>query len=437
MPAEEERSAAPSRAYSAYVLGLLFVVYVFNFVDRQVLAILIGPIQQELGVSDTAMGLLAGPAFALFYTAAGVPIARWADRGSRRNVIALSLLVWSGMTALCGFARSYAHLALARIGVGIGEAGGTPPSHSLISDYFPPERRATALALYGNGIYVGAGLGIMAGGLLLEFFGDWRQAFVAVGLAGIPLALLVRLSVREAPRGSREGAPGGSDASFAEVLRHLRAQPAFGGLVAGACCQSLFGYALLTWGAVYLGRVFEMPWSEVARWFGPTVMFGGCVGVSLGGWLADRLGARDPRWYLRLPALGAAGMLPFMSGFLGFGDARAALLCFVPAYTIANLYVGPLWSTLQGLARPEMRATASAILLLILNVVGLGLGPFLVGGLNDLFAAQYGDTAIRQSLLIVTGISGLAAPLFWNASEGLRDGIAPRDPASPTEATAR
>jgi len=415
-----------SRPYASYVLGVLFLVYVFNFIDRQVLAILIEPIRQDLGVSDTAMGFLAGFAFALFYTAAGIPIARWADTGSRRTVIGFSLVLWSAMTAISGVTRSFFELALARIGVGVGEAGGTPPSHSLISDYFPPERRATALALYGNGIYVGSGLGIMAGGYLLDTFGDWRTAFVVVGLAGLPLALLVRFTVRELPRGASEQAAVEEEpAGFMEVFRFLFSRRAFRWLVAGACCQALFGYGVLTWGAVFLGRVHGMPWAEVASWFGPTIIVGGCTGVSFGGWLADRLGARDARWYMRLPAIVSFAMLPFMAGFLLLGEPLPALACFVPAYMIANMYVGPLWSTAQNLARPSMRATASAVLLLILNIVGLGLGPFLVGLLNDVLTARFGAEAVRWSLLLVAGIGGSGGFFFWIGSSSLREDLEP------------
>ena len=194
---------APSRRRANYVLGVLFLVYVFNFIDRQVLSILIGPIKADLEISDTVMGLLAGPAFALFYTLAGIPIARWADRANRTTVIALSLTLWSGMTALSGLAKGAVLFALARVGVGVGEAGGSPPSHSLISDYYPPERRATALAFYAYGIYVGSGLAFIFGAWINQN-ADWRTVYYILGLAGIPLALLLKMTVRELPRGSSE-----------------------------------------------------------------------------------------------------------------------------------------------------------------------------------------------------------------------------------------
>jgi predicted MFS family arabinose efflux permease len=418
-----------SAARARWVLFVLFLVYVMNFVDRQVLAILIDPIKADLGVSDTAMGLLVGLAFAVFYTVAGIPIARWADTGSRRAVIVFSLTLWSLMTAASGLAKSFLALALARIGVGVGEAGGTPPSHSLLSDYFPPERRATALALYGNGIYVGAGLGILAGGLLEQAFGDWRSAFLAVGLAGLPLALLVRFTVPEVARGASEGrvAAAGPAVSFGAVMRFLFAKRSFSWLVVGACFQSVSGYGILNWGAVFLGRVHGLSYAEIGTWLGLTIMLGGCAGVSLGGLLADRLGRRDARWYMRLPAVVSLAALPFALGFLLLGDPLPAMISFVPFYAISNMYVGPLWSTAQNLARPDMRATASALLLFILNIAGLGVGPTLVGVLNDLLHASQGELAVRWSLLCVALAGGLASVFFWIGSARLREDLAARD----------
>jgi MFS family permease len=414
----------PSRAYSRYVLAVLFVVYVFNFVDRQILGILIGPIQQELAVSDTAMGLLSGFSFALFYTLAGIPIARLSDRGSRRAVIAVSLTLWSAMTALTGLAQGFWQLLLARIGVGVGEAGGSPPSHSLLSDYFAPERRATALALYANGVYVGAGLAYLLGGWVVTHF-DWRVAYFAVGLAGLPLAVLVATTVRELPRGLWEARAAAAPRApappprFAAAVREIFAKRSFGWLVAAACFQSIAGYGILNWGAEFLARVHGLSRLEIGTWMGPTILVGGCVGVTFGGWLADRLGARDPRWFLRLPAVVAVAGLPFAVLFLLLPSPVAALACFVPYYAISNMYVGPLWSTAQTLARPELRATASALLLFILNLVGLGLGPFLVGLANDLLAPVHGASAIRWSLLGVVLASGAAGFLYWKGSHAL------------------
>lgn len=422
--APSARGAEVSPAYAGYVLAVLFVVYVFNFVDRQVVGILVGPIQEELALSDTLMGVLMGPVFALFYTLAGIPIARLADRLSRRNVVAVSLAVWSGMTALTGLAASAWHFALARLGVGVGEAGGSPPSHSLISDYFRPERRATALALYGNGIYVGAGLAYMLGGWVVTHF-DWRTAFYGVGLAGLPLVLLVRLTVRELPRGAWEAAPAAAEpVSFRQVLVFLFERRTFRWLVVAACCQSIAGYGILNWGAEFLVRVHGMGRGEIGAVFGPLIILGGCAGVSGGGWLADRLGARDPRWYLRMPALVAVAGLPFAAVFVLVDDVALALAAFAPFYAISNMYVGPLWSVPQNLVRPEMRATTSAILLFILNLAGMGLGPLLVGALNDLLDLRYGQMAIRWSFLTVVAVGGLAAFFYWRGSRHLAGELA-------------
>lgn len=306
----EAARTGPTPRYAWYVLAVLVAVYVMNFVDRQILAIVLEDVKAELGASDTAMGFLSGPAFVLFYTLAGIPIARWADRGSRRFVIALGLVVWSAMTAACGLARDFGQLAVARFGVGIGEAAGTPPSHSLISDYFPPERRATALSIYGMGIYLGVLFGFLGGGYIRDLF-DWRTAFLAAGAVGVPLALLLRLTVREPARGASEhDAVDTETPPLREVLRILFGQRSFVWLTLAACCQALSGYAILSWGPAFLIRVHGMAVSEIGLQFGLIAGIGGAVGVTTGGFVADRLGARDARWYVWLPAILALATAP-------------------------------------------------------------------------------------------------------------------------------
>lgn len=416
-----------SAGYSRYVLGVLFVVYVFNFIDRQVLAILLESIKADLGVSDTWMGFLSGFAFALFYTFAGIPIARWADRSSRRSIIALGLTLWSTMTAASGLARNFLQLAIARVGVGVGEAAGSPPAHSLLSDYFPPDRRATALAIYATGVYVGAMIAYLAGGWMVEHF-DWRTAFIAVGLPGIPLALLVRFTVREPPRGLSESGPvDAGDQSIGEVIRFLLSRRSFVHLVIATSCTSLTGYAVLAWGPAFLGRVHQMESMEIGIWLGLSIGVGGTLGALAGGAIADRLGARDQRWYMFLSALVSIAAVPFAVGFVLLDQTRAALLCFLAFYFLANMYIGPMLSMTQGLVKLRMRATASAILLFILNMVGLGAGPFLVGFLNDQFSGRFGVEAIRYSLLIVS-LAGIPASFFFlRASRSLRQDLARRD----------
>ncbi|MEN8182603.1 MAG: MFS transporter [Myxococcota bacterium] len=421
-------SARPvSRAYANYVLGVLLLVYVMNFVDRQVLAILLEDIKRDLQVSDTALGLLSGLAFALFYTLAGIPIARWADRGSRRLIISLGLAVWSGMTALSGLTQSFAQLALARVGVGVGEAAGSPPSHSLISDYFPPERRATALSIYAMGIYLGVMLGYLAGGWLNQAF-DWRTAFIVVGLPGIPLALLVRFTVREPPRGLSEHGPVDTRSlELAEVARFLLARRSFVLLVLAASCQSLTGYAMLAWGPAFLGRVHGMQSGEIGLWVGLITGLGGGLGAYLGGRLTDHLAKRDVRWALWLPAIVSVAGVPFAIPFLLLDDRTLALAAFAPFYLLGAMYVGPLWSVPQNLVKVRMRALASALLLFILNLVGLGLGPLVVGFLNDLLAPRFGAEAIRYSLLSVSLMGGLAGLFFWLGARSYPRDLASRD----------
>jgi MFS family permease len=422
-PLPEASSARPPGAYAWYVLTLLSLTYVLNFIDRQILAMLIEPIKKEFGVSDTAMGFLSGFAFVFFYTIAGIPIARWADRGSRKFIITGALIIWSGMTAACGLARNFAELALARVLVGVGEAGGSPPAHSLIADYFPPQQRATALSLYAWGVYVGAALAFLAGGYLIQHY-DWRTAFYVVGIPGVVLAALVGLTVREPARGWSENRQRSAEpeaVSLGETLRCLASRRAFIFVALGSAVQSLSGYGVLTWGPAFLGRVHGMPWSDIGFDLGWIVGLAGCFGAFLGGRLADRFGARDARWYMRLPAFQSLLGVPFVIGFALLPDKQLALLSFIPFYALGAMYVGPMFSVVQGLAPLRMRTTASAILLFIVNMVGLGLGPLTIGLLNDYVFAGYGTEAIRYSMLVVGILGGMASLLFWQASKTLRE----------------
>jgi MFS family permease len=415
------------RAYANYVLALLLLAYVLNFVDRQVLSIVSPEVKQEMGLSDTELGWLLGPAFAMSFTVAGFVIARIADVASRRNVLVAGLAAWSLLTAACGLARGFWTLFTLRFGVAVGEAAGTPPSHSMISDYFPPGRRATALAVYGLGIYVGTGFGFAGGGLLLEWF-DWRTAFYVAGLAGLPVALLILVTVREPARGAEGGALAAAGRAaaappLARVLPEVFATRAFRWLMAAAACQAFLGYAVLTWGAIYLRRVFEMGPGETGLWFGGIAAVAGGIGSLGGGVLADRLARRDPRWYAWLSALVSLAAFPFAALFVLAPERDTALLAFAPFYLLNNLYVASLWTLVQGLVAPGLRATASATQLAVTNVVGYGIGPVLVGALNDALAPSLGAGAIRWSLLAAAVVGAASALFFWQCARTLREDL--------------
>lgn len=420
MPTTDE-SISPR--YSRYVLGVLFLVYVINFIDRQLLSVFIGPIKEEFGASDTEMGLLVGFAFALFYTFAGIPIARWADVGNRRSIIAIGLAVWSAMTVASGLARSFTQLALARIGVGVGEAAGSPPAHSLISDYFPANRRATALGIYAWGVYVGSALAYLGGGYLREHF-DWRMAFFALGAPGLLFALVVRFTVREPPRGYSEGGSDTAQAtSLSETLRHLLGCRSWIHLMAGSSCLSITGYGVLMWGYEFFGRVHGMSPIQIGVWMALIVGLGGSLGTLVGGTLADRMSQRDAGWYMRLPAILTLIGLPFAFAFLLAESSSWSLIFFFPFYVLSNTYVPAMHAVNQNLARLRMRATAAAIMLFIVNIVGAGAGPFIVGLLNDLYATRSGNEAIRYSLLTISATGALGSLFFYLSSRTLAEDL--------------
>ena len=396
-----------SRAYTRYALGLLLVIYVVNFLDRQVVAILLQAIKLDLGLSDTQLGAFSGIAFAALYSTLGIPLARWADRGVRRSIIALALFVWSGMTALQGLAPSFLWLIAARVGVGIGEAGCSPPAHSLIADLFEPRRRATALSIYALGIPIGSAIGLAAGGWLRETF-DWRTALMIVGLPGLALALLVRLTLREPTRGYWEGGRvARTPPSLREVARVLRARRSFVHMALAGALHALYGYGAGTFLPIFFERVHRLPPLEIGYTLGLVAATAGVVGTFLGGWLTDRVIGRDLRWYAWLPGLGTLIYIPFVFVFYLWPDGQGALVLAALPAALGGLYLGPTFAITQALVPPPMRAQAAAVLLLILNLVGMGLGPQLVGVLSDLLAPRFGDTSIRWALLvtIVAGAS--------------------------------
>ncbi len=426
--------AAPlSAGARRYALGLLVVVYVFNFVDRSILSILLEDIKETFDVSDTYLGFLSGIAFALFYTVMGIPIARWADRGKRTTIIALAIFVWSAMTAATGLARSFAHLALARVGVGIGEAGCSPPAHSLISDYFPPERRATALSIYSLGIPIGGAIGFWAGGWLSELF-DWRVAFMVVGLPGCLMAVLVKFTLPEPPRTVAVHTPasGGDSESTRDVLRFMLSLRSFRHMAFGAALHAFYGYGASAFIAAFFARSHGIPSGELGTWLAVLGFTGGVAGTYLGGFLSDRLASRDPRWYMWVPAVATTVYIPFAFLLYLWPDGRTALLLSFPGSFLGGMYLGPTFGMTQSLVAPRMRATASAILLFVINLIGLGLGPQAVGILSDLLHGEFGIESLRYALLSVVAVfASWSVVHYWLAARTLVEDLAAKDALEP------
>ena len=415
-------------AHARYALGLLLVVYIFNFIDRQILAILIEDIKLEIQLTDAQLGFLGGIAFALFYTFAGIPIARWADTGSRRTIIAFGIVVWSAMTAFTGAARGFAMLLVARIGVGIGEAACSPPAHSLISDYFPPERRGTALSIYALGIPIGGALGTLIGAWVGQTFG-WRAAFVVVGLPGIVLAVVVRLTLREPVRGSSERPVGAApeapepDLGVAQVLSFMAKLRSFRHLALAGALHAFVGYGAAYFIPSFFARVHGMGLAERGTWLALLALVG-AVGTFLGGVLGDRLAPRDMRWYMWVPGIATVVGIPIAVCFYLIPNPYLALLVGVPQAIVGPMYLGPTFAMTQSLVRPHMRAVASAILLFVLNLIGLGIGPWFVGFLSDALAPSSGAESIRYALLSVVCVGNAWAAVHYAlAARTLREDL--------------
>ena len=423
LPQSEQDTSVFSPAARRYALSVLVVVYTFNFIDRQILSILMEPIKADLGLSDTQLGLLTGFAFALFYATLGIPIARLADKGNRRNLIAGALTIWSAMTTMSGLAQNFWHLLIARIGVGIGEAGCSPPAHSIISDYYPAEKRATALGIYSLGIPVGILFGFLAGGWLNQFFG-WRVAFFVVGVPGIILAILVKLSLREPIRGMSEGrADTAPHPTVKETFTFLWSKRSFRHLAFGGGLTAFVGYGVVTWVPSFLIRSYGMQTGEVGTYLGLILGIPGGIGIVLGGWMADRYGSRDTRWYLWIVTVALLLGVPFSLGIYLTDSAGMALLFLCIPVLLGNFYQATTFSQTQGLVPLRMRAVAAAVLLFILNIIGLGAGPQAIGLLSDFLEPSYGQESLRYSLLILSFVNVWAAYHYYLAGKYLKQDL--------------
>ena len=397
------------------LLFLLLLAYIFNFLDRQILGILAQPIKADLQLTDTQFGAIGGLAFALLYSVLGVPLAYLADRTSRSSVIAGALAVWSGFTALCGTATGYWQLFLFRLGVGVGEAGGVAPSYALIADYYPPERRARAMAIFSLGVPVGLAGGTLIGAYLAAKI-DWRAAFVVMGIAGIILAPILKYFVRDLPRdrAAPEAAP------LMQVFPIVARKPTFWLMAFAASMSSLCGYGLALWTPSVLIRSYGLDLIQTGNFFASLLLIGGTTGVFMGGWLADRLGRMDRGWYARLPAIAWAITAPMFA----IGLMAPSLWVAWPLLLIPNalniLWLGPVTTAVQHLVPRPMRATASASFLLINNFIGLGVGPLLIGRISDALKSTYGAESLRYAAVGCTAFYLVAALLMLFAIKRLR-----------------
>jgi predicted MFS family arabinose efflux permease len=398
--------AIESKRGPSLVLALLLLAYIFNFLDRQIVGILGPSIQAELHLSNAEFGAIGGTAFALLYAVLGIPLAYLADRTSRSAVVAGSLGVWSAFTALCGAVTGYWTLFLCRLGVGVGEAGGVAPSYALIADYFPPDRRARALAIFSLGVPIGLGGGSFIGGQLAARFG-WREAFAILGIAGLALAPALRFVVRDVAK----PVSASTSSPLLTVFPMLARNPAFWLLAFAASASSLCGYGLALWTPKVMMLSFGLDLVSTGNFLASLWLIGGCAGVFAGGWLADRLGSSDRGWYAKLPAIAWLISIPAWGLGLLAPNLWIAWPLLLVGSAVNILWLGPIVTAVQHLVPRAMRSTASASFLLINNLIGLGVGPWLMGRLSDGLEATHGANALRDAAVACLGFYLLAALL--------------------------
>jgi predicted MFS family arabinose efflux permease len=444
-----EAGATPafSRAYLGWLLGLLVAIYACSFLDRVIISTVGPAVIKELRLSDTLFGWLSGPAFAIFYVLFGLPIARFAERRSRINIISICIALWSIMTVLCGAATAFWQLAIFRMGVGVGEGGCSPAAHSLLSDHYQSRRRATALGIYSAGVPFGIMLGAIGGGWIADHF-SWRMAFVVLGLPGLLLALLARLTLKEPSRGHSDAQLASEHAPpFWAVCRKLASNPAVVLLILGMVCANFGGASMASFTQTYLVRAFHLTMTTVGLLYGVVVGTAGVFGMIMGGVIADHAGKKDIRWYAWAPALGC--IVAFPTYVLAFNQhtAIAAVGCIFVGYLMMSFYFAPTFAVVQNLAEPRMRASASALLFLAINTMGQGVGPVFMGWVSDLNASRVfglGDyhrlcppaphapaevvaacahastVGLRHSSIIVSGFYLIAAVIYLLASRTLK-----------------
>lgn len=392
-----------TKGYRSYVLSALLLIYILNFVDRGLLSVVAPAMKPELGISDTAFGLLTGFGFALLYTVVGIPLAQFAETRHRVWIMSICVALWSLMTALCGLAAeitigsltigAFWVLLACRVGVGIGEAGCTPPANSLIADYYPPQRRSTALGFYAMGVTLGTVLANLIGGPVTDAFG-WRSAFVIVGAPGLLVAIVLKLTVNEPPRGYTDppGTVRREKSSFGDGLRELASKKSFWAMAAGATIAAFCGYGISSFQSLFINRTFGLTAGEAALWINAPVGVASAIGTVATGWLAERMARRHPTAIAWLPAIGLTASVPLYVMAFSTDHLWICLVALSVAGCIKYGYLAAQYTIGQGVVSAQVRAVSTAILLFLVNLLGYGLGPLFIGALSDLlFSLQVAD----------------------------------------------
>lgn len=422
MVAATAARAGPAGLYRVYVLAIMTMVYMLNLTDRVLIAILLEPIKHDLQLSDTQLGFLSGIAFGLFYAVLGIPIARWADRGNRASIASLAIGLW-GLTVMASvFVASFVQMALARVAAAVGEAGCKPPTYSLVGDYFPlPAERTRAMSIYWLGGPLSAVLGFVAGGWLNEVYG-WRMTFLIMGIPGLVLALVIRFTIRE-PR-KAVVTPAQAPLPLAQVLSVLWRRRAARRLGMAIVFLFTLSLGLSPWYASFLARSHEMGTRELGLWLGLLYGAGGAIGTLLGGYVATRWFAGNERGQMRLCAVMILSVLPCYVLFLLVPSKAGALASFLPVAMLLNTFVAPSYALLQRLVADEMRATTLAVVMLFANLIGIGLGPQLVGLFSDLLQPAFGIDSLRYAMLAISALAICASYFFWKSGDTIEADLA-------------
>jgi predicted MFS family arabinose efflux permease len=407
-------SASSNRRW--YVLGLLMLVYTFSFLDRQIISILAEDIKRDLDLSDSQLGVLTGLAFAVFYATLGIPIARLADTRSRISIISICLALWSAMTMASGFVVNFTQLAVARMGVGVGEAGAMPASHAIIAETFDENSRSSAMAVFQLGVPLGILLGFLIGGWISEWVG-WRWALIGVSVPGLVLALVLRLTVKEPPHKQGVAKTQGKTLS---AIGKLLARSDYRHICAGATLASMGAYALMAWMPAYLLRSYPLSTGQVGTALSLIIGLGSGVGTFAGGWLGDRAALRSSHGPLLVCAAICLAATPLFVTALLTDSLWQTLILLVPAFVVFLAWMGPNWAMVQRVAEADSRAMASAFILFVLNLIGLGLGPYLTGLISDMVSVGQGGQSLKTAMIVISVVFVWAAVHFWLAARAHR-----------------